>query len=125
MTTRVAVMDGSTDYLDLFALTIARVPELELIGTAGDGYSAVRLAVESDADVALLDLDLPDVDVFAAAWEIRRLAPGTTVFLTSCAPVDEVRRRQAEELDLYVFEKLKLVATIELLARLDVQRRAA
>jgi DNA-binding NarL/FixJ family response regulator len=44
---------------------------IELVGTAADGEEAVRLAVEQDPDVVLMDLRMPRCDGIEA---IRRLA---------------------------------------------------
>jgi DNA-binding response OmpR family regulator len=97
------------------------------VGTAPNGREAVRAAVEREADIALLDVEMPILDGFAAAAEIRRLRPQTELFLHTGMLVDD-RRRRAAELNLSLFDKLELertIDTIELLARVRPHRYAA
>jgi two-component system response regulator DesR len=83
----------------------------------------VRVAVEREADVALLDIEMPGLDGFDAAAEIRRLRPQTRVLLHTGGIVDDFRRR-GFEMSVGVFDKLSLVATIELLVSSDVPAAA-
>ena len=106
------VADDSPSYLELLVVVLEQVPQLEVVGTAGDGCEAVRVAVEREADVVLLDVEMPGLDGFAAAAEIRRLRPRTEVLLHTGMLLDE-RRRQAERLNLRMFDKLELARTIE------------
>jgi chemotaxis response regulator CheB len=115
MTKRVIVADDSPAYLELLLLVLAQRPELEVVGTATNGDEAVRAAVEFEADVALLDVEMPRLDGFGAASEIRRLRPGTLLFLHTGGLVDEFRRHGAE-LSLRVFDKLHLHRTLDLIA---------
>lgn len=52
--------------------------ELELVGAALDAEQAIKMAVDSRPDVALLDYRMPGGGVHATR-EIRRLSPGTAV----------------------------------------------
>jgi len=59
-------------------------PELEIVGEAGDGAEAVRLAHELKPDVVLMDLLMPVMDGITATDVIRRELPDTEVIaLTS------------------------------------------
>jgi DNA-binding NarL/FixJ family response regulator len=59
-------------------------PELEVIGEAGDGAEARRLAEELTPDVVLMDLLMPVMDGIAATEAIRRDLPDVEVIaLTS------------------------------------------
>jgi len=120
MRARLVVADDSPDYLELLVVVLEQMPQLDVVGAAGDGREAVRMAVDRRADVALLDVDMPILDGFGAAAEIRRLRPQTELLLHTGGEVDEHRRR-GEQLRVSVFDKLDLVQTIELIAR----RRAA
>lgn len=52
-----------------------------IIGEAGDGREAVRLARTLDPDIAILDVSMPLLNGIDAAHEIHRLAPRTQVIL--------------------------------------------
>jgi DNA-binding NarL/FixJ family response regulator len=113
---RVVIADDSPMYLELLAIVVGEVKELELVGRAANGREAIDLAVERDADVVLLDIDMPVLNGIAAAAQIRRIRPQTDVFVHSALRVDEHRRR-GEQLGLAVYDKLELLRTIDLLAR--------
>jgi DNA-binding NarL/FixJ family response regulator len=119
VTTRLVVADDSLPYLELLVLTLGQMPHLEVVGTAADGREAVRVAVERRADVVLLDIEMPGLDGFAAAEEIRRLRPQADLFLHTGMFGDD-RRRQAEQLNLLLFDKLELGRTIDTIARVAV-----
>jgi DNA-binding NarL/FixJ family response regulator len=116
MRRRVVVADDSPMYLELLAIVLNELKQLNLVGAAATGREAVELAVERDADVVLLDVELPILSGFVAATEIRRLRPRTDVLLHTALRVDEHRRR-GEQLGFVVYDKLELPRTIQLLAR--------
>ena len=75
---------------------------IEVVGEAGDGGEAVRLAVEHAPDVVLMDVRMPSVDGLEATRRIaadRRLAAVRVIILTTF------------ELDEYVFEALRAGAS--------------
>jgi DNA-binding NarL/FixJ family response regulator len=63
------------------ATLLATAPDLELVGAAGDGAEAVRLAVDAGADVVVMDLSMPVVDGVAATRELASRAPSCRVLV--------------------------------------------
>ena len=58
--------------------------DIEIIGVVDDGLKAVAVAQELQPAVALLDLNMPDMDGIAATQAIRQASPETeVVILTS------------------------------------------
>jgi DNA-binding NarL/FixJ family response regulator len=112
---RLVVADDSPAYLELLVVVLGHLPQLEIVGTAVNGREAVDLAVEREADVVLLDVEMPLLDGFAAAEEIRRIRPQTDLFLHTSMLMHQ-RRQQAKELDLRVFDKLELDQTVDRLS---------
>ena len=56
------------------------------VSEASDGLEAVRLALATNPDLVLLDLELPGLDGYAAARRLRdhgHLKPGSIIALTS------------------------------------------
>ena len=84
----------------------------------------MRGTLEREADVVLLDVEMPILGGFAAAKEIRRLRPDTELVLHTGCLVDD-RRRHANELNLRVFDKLELSRTTALIASSAARWRAA
>jgi DNA-binding NarL/FixJ family response regulator len=115
-TKSIVVADDSPAYLELLVIVLGEVPRLEVVATARDGVEAMHAAIALAADAVLMDVDMPRLDGFAAATEIRRLRPGTDLVLHTALLTDEHRRR-GEQLSLRVNDKFALVRTIDLLAR--------
>ncbi|MGI0134266.1 MAG: response regulator [Candidatus Micrarchaeaceae archaeon] len=53
----------------------------EIVGEAGDGREAVKLARETEPDIAILDIGMPLLNGIDAAREIRRRVPDTQLIL--------------------------------------------
>jgi len=58
-------------------------PEVEVVGTAADGRSAVELAGRLRPDVILLDMAMPGLDGLSAISQIRQSAPSTRILILS------------------------------------------
>jgi len=60
---------------------LASLPDIEVVGVAADGHDAVKEVVVQRPDVAVLDLQMPQLDGFGAIREIRRVAPEVAVLV--------------------------------------------
>lgn len=63
------------------AALLQSLPNVEVVGVADNGRSAVREVMLQRPDVAILDLQMPEMDGFAATREIARLAPAVAVLV--------------------------------------------
>lgn len=64
-------------------------PDMEIVGEAGDGAEAVRLATELQPDVVLLDLLMPVKGGLEAVRELARRAPASRVVVLTSFHEDE------------------------------------
>jgi two-component system, response regulator PdtaR len=89
----------------------------DVVGEAGDGEVAVRLAQELRPDLVIMDIKMPVMDGLAAAEKIadERIAP--VVILTAFSQRDLVERARAAGAMAYLvkpFQKSDLVPAIEI-----------
>ncbi len=98
MTIRVVVADDQPLLRTGFKALISSAADLEVVGEAGDGREAARLARAAAADVVLMDIRMPVLDGLAATRLITadpELASVKVLILTTF------------EIDDYVFEALR------------------
>jgi NarL family two-component system response regulator LiaR len=82
----ILIVDDHTVVRDGLNALISAEPGMKVIGMAGDGIEAVRLAQELQPDVILLDLVMPRMDGVQATLEIRKVYPKARILvLTSFA----------------------------------------
>ena len=92
---RVVIVDDHRLFVDALALLLGHDDRLEVIGTAGDGRTAIDLAVAEHAEVAVIDVRMPEIDGLECARRLRVRSPKTRVILVTGA--DEPRLQQEAE----------------------------
>jgi DNA-binding NarL/FixJ family response regulator len=93
---RVLIADDHRLFAETLGLALDAHPRLHVVGYAGDGREAVKLALALDPDVVLMDLDMPLVDGLEATRVICASLPAQVAVLTaSPLPEDSLRAREA------------------------------
>jgi NarL family two-component system response regulator LiaR len=64
-------------------------PDLHIVGEAGSGEEAVRLAQERVPDVVLMDLVMPGINGVEATRQVKRVSPRTQVVVLTSYHEDE------------------------------------
>ncbi len=68
---------------------LEREQDLEVIGEAGDGEEAVRLASQLKPDVVIMDVGMPKLSGIEATKQIKALLPSTIVLVLTGYDYDE------------------------------------
>lgn len=74
----IRVLIAEDDELIRAALSalLEREPDIEIVGTAGNGRHAADLALSRHPNVAIVDLQMPGLDGLGVIKELERVAPG-------------------------------------------------
>jgi DNA-binding NarL/FixJ family response regulator len=86
---RVVVTDDHPLFREGLASLLDRPPSMEVVGSAGDGTTAVMLALETQPDVVVMDLHLPDMDGIAATRAIVSQSPHIAVLVLTMFSDDD------------------------------------
>jgi len=74
-------------------MRLAAEPDLNLVGEAADGLTAIALAEALRPDVAVIDVELPLMDGIAVAERLRGLRPRPAVVMLTLRDDADTRQR--------------------------------
>jgi DNA-binding NarL/FixJ family response regulator len=98
--TRILLADDHAVVRRGLRMVLEAEPDLEVVGEAGDGIDAIRAALASDIDLAILDVTMPRMTGLHAARELNRRKPQLRILMLSM-----------HENERYLFEALKAGAS--------------
>jgi DNA-binding NarL/FixJ family response regulator len=106
MSLRILLADDHAVLRDGLALLINGQPDMEVVAQAGTGREAVRLAMETHPDIALLDVSMPDMGGSEATENIVEHCPSVRVMaLTRHSDQSYLRRLLQAGASGYVVKK--------------------
>lgn len=92
----VLIVDDTPQLRTVLGIALARYGDFEVVGEAGDGNSAIRMARTLNPDVILLDLAMPGMGGLEVLPHIRMSLPGTRIVVLSGFMADAVGMRALE-----------------------------
>jgi len=113
---RVMIADGHPIMREGLKQVLGRTSDVEVVGEAGDGEAAVKLAASTRPDVIVMEIMLPVKDGINACREIKAILPGTRVLMLTASEDEDVVLQAVASgatgyLQKYCTEQ-KLVATL-------------
>lgn len=81
MAKRILIVDDKEQVRQDLRTVLALSDEIEILGEAANGLEAIRLVEVLHPDVVLLDLEMPVMDGYEAAGQIKALAPSCRVIV--------------------------------------------
>jgi DNA-binding NarL/FixJ family response regulator len=96
MRVRVYIADDIAEVRELLRAQLASDREVEVVGEAADGMSALEEIVAMRPDVALLDVSMPRLDGVTLVRRLREIGVGTRLVVVSAGtPAQEASAREA------------------------------
>lgn len=89
MTIRVVLVDDQEMIRMGFRMVLESRPELEVVGEAADGRSALDLLAKVDCDIVLMDVRMPHMGGVEATQRIQALDPSPRVLILTTFDLDE------------------------------------
>jgi two-component system, LytTR family, response regulator len=111
---RVLIVDDETLARSILREHLAKIPEVEIVGEAANGFEAVKLAEELNPELVFLDIQMPKLSGFEVLELLGERAPPAVIFTTA---YDEFALRAFEvhavDYLLKPVEPPRLVAAVE------------
>ncbi|MGD2040783.1 MAG: response regulator transcription factor [Anaerolineae bacterium] len=93
---RILLVDDQQLMREGLRILLELEPDLEIVGEAGDGQSALDAYAQLEPDVVLMDVRMPGMDGVEATWRLRERWPDARIMILTTFDDDE-----------YVFEGLR------------------
>ena len=80
---KILLVDDHTLVIEGMKALLERMPYIEIAGTAGNAFDAIALLKKTGADIAFVDINLPDISGIELCSKIRKEFPYTQVIALS------------------------------------------
>jgi len=121
---RVLIVDDAPMIRARVRRLLESVDQLEVIGEAGDGDSAMKLFGETHPDALVLDLGIPGKSGFEVLLQVKTRNPDTVVMILTNRADTFIRERcQAARADFFLEKATEFEMVAPIFKRLVEQRK--
>src|SRR5919199_6915253 len=92
----IILVDAQSTVRQALRMRLSLEPDMQVLGEAGDGESALALIQELRPQIVLTDIEMPRLDGIAATRVLRALAPESAVVISSLYGASATRARARE-----------------------------
>ena len=93
---RVLIVDDSPQVRQELRTLLTLAGDIEIVGEAADGLEAIRLAEALQPEVVLMDLEMPVLDGYEAARQIKSRWPACRVVALTVHGYEAARRKASQ-----------------------------
>jgi DNA-binding NarL/FixJ family response regulator len=117
-TRRLLIVDDSPQVRQELRTLLPLTGDIDIVGEAADGLEAIRLAQVLQPDVVLLDLQMPVLDGYQAARQIKALCPSCRVVALTVYGDPASRERAAEAgVDVFLVKGVSMDNLVQAISR--------
>ena len=109
---RLMIVDDAQMFAELLAAIFQQEPDVQVVGTAGNGAQALALAQEKRPDLVILDIKLPGVSGLDLIAPLRTLNPALKIVMVSAFFDPYTVQRVLEAGGNGYVEKLSSISTL-------------
>jgi DNA-binding NarL/FixJ family response regulator len=84
MSIRIAIVEDETMVADMLKAWLSRRPQIEVVSCAADGTTALALCRKQRPDIALVDIQLPDMNGLDLSEHLLKELPALKIIIVSC-----------------------------------------
>jgi DNA-binding NarL/FixJ family response regulator len=120
---RILLCDDTPELRALLRYALEAEGGVDIVGEAGDGDAALRLAADEQPDVVILDLEMPGPEPEALVTGLRRAARAAKLVTFSGHEPAAVAGAAVDEIALHVPKTTELTAAVRAVRDLGAELR--